>query len=84
MQAAPTLNGFFEGTNTANLKTADEAPEPKKLRSVGKKCTVHFGCPIKAVYTEQNSGTLYCKEHKPRSVTVTNIPASTSVKKPKK
>ena len=63
----PSLKDAFSGVVLNQEPTAE--PIPKKI-SQGKKCTAHFGCANMAVSQEPVSGTLYCKEHKPKQVTV--------------
>ena len=77
--AKPTLKGAFSGTNPTSSQQ-QTAGKTKTSKSTGKKCTAHFGCPNKAFYQEQ-SGTLYCRDHKPRNVPVANIEASSETNK---
>ena len=65
----PSLKDAFSGTDSKEGPTAQQIP---KKTSRGKKCTAHFGCANMAVYQEQ-SGTLYCKEHRPKQVLVVPI-----------
>ena len=66
----PTLKYAFSGTDSKEGPTAQQIP---KKTSRGKKCTAHFGCANMAVSQEPVSGSLYCKEHKPKQVTVQPI-----------
>ena len=66
----PSLKDAFSGTASNQGPTTQQIP---KKTSRGKKCTAHFGCADTAVSQEPVSGTLYCKDHKPKQVTVQPI-----------
>ena len=66
----PSLKDAFSGTASNQGATTQQIP---KKTSLGKKCTAHFGCAKTAVSIEPVSGTLYCKDHKPKQVTVEPI-----------
>ena len=59
----PTLKEAFDLKSTTATVAQDK---PQTARSKGKKCTAQFGCFNLAAFTEPGSGTLYCKEHKPK------------------
>ena len=65
----PSLKEAFSAT-ASNEQTPQQIPN-KKTR--GKKCTAHFGCSNVAVSQEPQSGTLYCRDHKPKQVLVEPI-----------
>ena len=66
----PSLKEAFSGTASNQGTTPQQNP---KKTSRGKKCTAHFGCANNATAQEPVSGTLYCKDHKPKQVTVQAI-----------
>ena len=65
----PSLKEAFSGT-ASNQETPQQIP---KKTTRGKKCTAHFGCSNIATSQEPQSGTLYCRDHKPKQVTVQAI-----------
>ena len=65
----PSLKEAFSGT-ASNEQTTQQIP---KKNTRGKKCTAHFGCSNVAVSQEPQSGTLYCRDHKPKQVLVEPI-----------
>ena len=65
----PSLKEAFSGT-ASNQETTQQIP---KKTTRGKKCTAHFGCSNIATSQEPQSGTLYCRDHKPKQVTVQAI-----------
>ena len=74
--AKPTLKEAFNVKSTCvNAGEKSSATAPKKQQ--GKKRTAHFGCPNIAAFTEK-SGTLFCREHKPNQVQVTQIKTTES------
>ena len=66
----PTLKGAFTAKPPSTLEPTEQ-PQPKKTTRE-KQCTGHFGCSNLAVFKEA-SGTLYCRDHKPKSVPVANV-----------
>ena len=69
----PTLKQDFTHSNQAN----PEKSTPAASRQNGKKCTAQFGCNNFAAFSEK-SGTLYCRNHKPKHIPVTSIHESES------
>ena len=65
LKGAPTLKGAF----TAGVQDckAPSTQQKKKEKKKGQSCTGYFGCQNLAQYQEA-SGTLYCKEHRPKQV----------------
>ena len=64
------------GAFTAGLQ-GTKAPPPQKQtkeKKKGKNCTGYFGCNNIAIYQEQ-SGTLFCKVHRPKQVQTSVIPS---------
>ena len=72
MKGAPTLKGAFAARlpDDAAQQTSKEQSSNKPNR--GKTCTAHFGCRNIAAFTE-DSGTLYCRDHKPKAVPTKSI-----------
>ena len=68
----PTLKEAFSKTSTT--QTLDQQI-PQASKQKGKKCTAHFGCSNFAAFTEE-SGTLYCRDHKPKSIPVQSVKTS--------
>ena len=66
----PTLKQAFNQESSAAKGSSTLIKQPSK--QTGKKCTSQFGCANIAVYTE-SSGTLYCRDHKPKQISVTKI-----------
>ena len=66
----PLLKEAFSGTASNQGTTPQQIPKKTSWR---KKCTAHFGCANNATSQEHSSGTLYCKDHKPKQVTVQAI-----------
>ena len=66
----PSLKEAFSGTASNEGTTPQQIP---KKTSRGKKCTAHFGCANNVTSQEPSSGNLYCKDHKPKQVTVQAI-----------
>ena len=66
----PSLKEAFSGTASYQGTTPQQNT---KKTSRGKKCTAHFGCANIATSQEPQSGTLYCRDHKPKQVTVQAI-----------
>ena len=67
--AKPSLKQAFSETNPEILENSNPLPSKNK----GKKCTAHFGCKLFAAFIEEKSGTLYCRDHKPKHIPVTPI-----------
>ena len=65
----PSLKEAFQEKSSAP-KAQASITQPSKQK--GKKCTAHFGCLNFAVFTEE-SGTLYCRDHRPKHIPVTLI-----------
>ena len=68
----PTLKEAFTKTSTTQ-SLPQQIPQASKPK--GKKCTAHFGCSNFAAFTEE-SGTLYCRDHKPKSIPVQSLKTS--------
>ena len=68
LKAVPTLKAAFSQRDADDLS---QNVQQKKTRAT-KKCIAHFGCTSTAVFQE-TSGTLFCKEHKPKQVAVTPV-----------
>ena len=76
----PSLKEAFSATDS-NIKGQSTADKIQKTNTRAKKCTSHFGCTNVAIAQEQSeSGTLYCREHKPKQVPV--LPIKNAEKKP--
>ena len=67
MKGAPTLKGAFAARLPEDAAEQICKEHPSKKQNCGKSCTAHFGCRNLAVFTE-DSGTLYCRDHKPTNV----------------
>ena len=65
LKGAPTLKGAF--TAGVQESTPPLTQPNKKEKKKGQSCTGYFGCKNLAQYQEA-SGTLYCKEHRPKQV----------------
>ena len=72
----PSLKQAFEQQSSAPKGQASSNLN-QTSKQQGKKCTAHFGCANVAVFTE-DSGTLYCRDHKPKQIPVTNIKTADS------
>jgi len=70
--ATPTLKEAFSKSSTTQT-LHQQIPQASKQK--GKKCTAHFGCSNFAAFTEE-SGTLYCRDHKPKSIPVQSVKTS--------
>ena len=66
----PSLKQAFQEKLSAPKAQASSNTQPSKQK--GKKCTAHFGCANFAVFTEE-SGTLYCRDHRPKHIPVALI-----------
>ena len=76
----PSLKEAFSGADS-NIKGQSTADKIPKTNPRAKRCTAHFGCTYVAMAQEQSeSGTLYCREHKPKQVPV--LPIKNAEKKP--
>ena len=71
LKAVPTLKSAFSQRN-ADEQAQHSHNLPSKKKKGTKTCTAHFGCGNPAAYHE-DSGTLYCKLHKPKQVAVTPV-----------
>jgi len=71
LQAVPTLKSAFSQRNAEDQSQHSHNIQHKKPRGT-KNCTAHFGCGNTAVFQEA-SGTLFCKQHKPKQVAVTPV-----------
>ena len=69
LKAVPTLKSAFSAC-TGEVKESEKEPAPKKHK--GKTCTGYFGCKNIASFQE-NSGTVYCREHRPKNIHTTAI-----------
>ena len=65
----PSLKEAFSAT-ASNQQNTQQIP---KKNTRAKKCTAQFGCSNVAVAQEPQSGTLYCRDHKPKQVLVEPI-----------
>ena len=75
----PTLKAAF--TASAHSTSEGTAEVQQKKSTHEKLCSGHFGCTNVTVFKE-NSGTLHCREHKPKHVPV--VPIFVERKKPLK
>ena len=64
----PTLKDAFSKSSTTPTQNQQSTPRTSKPK--GKKCTAQFGCSNFACFTEK-SGTLYCRDHKPKGIPIT-------------
>jgi len=69
--AKPSLKEAFSSAST--IPAIPEKSDPLPSKNKGKKCTAHFGCKLFAAFIEEKSGTLYCRDHKPKHIPVTSI-----------
>ena len=70
--AKPSLKEAFSEVST-DPAAIPEKSDPLPTKNKGKKCTAHFGCKLFAAFIEEKSGTLYCRDHKPKHIPVTSI-----------
>ena len=65
LKAVPTLKSAF----SARAGEVKESPkEPATKKNKGKSCSGHFGCKNIASFVEESSGTVYCRDHRPRQI----------------
>ena len=83
MKGAPTLKGAFAARLPEDAAQQISKEQPSKKQNHGKSCTAHFGCRNVAVYTE-DSGTLYCRDHRPKAVPTKSIAGDKQHAKSKK
>ena len=74
LKGAPTLilKGAFAARLPKDAAQQKSKEQPSKKQNHGKSSTAHFGCRNVAVYTE-DSGTLYCRDHRPKAVPTKSI-----------
>ena len=68
----PTLKAAFTASTHSTSEGIRTAEVQQKKSAREKLCSGHFGCTNVAVCKE-TSGTLYCREHKPKHVPVEQI-----------
>ena len=83
MKGAPTLKGVFAAHLPEVAAQQKSKKQSSKKQNRGKTCTAHFGCRNIAVYTE-DSGTLYCRDHRPKAVPTKSIAGDKQHAKSKK
>ena len=71
LKGVPTLKSAFSG-RAGDIKQLENSKAPAPRKSKGKTCTGYFGCKNPAVFQE-NSGTVYCRDHRPNKVPTTAI-----------
>ena len=78
LKGVPSLKAAF----TAGMPDSKPPPAQKqtKEKRKGKTCTGYFGCTNLAVFQEP-SGTLFCRDHKPKQVQTVVIQSEKSAAK---
>ena len=64
----PTLKGAFQAKNPSSTETTAETKKPAR----DKLCNGFFGCKNIATFKE-TSGTLFCRDHKPKNVPLETV-----------
>ena len=65
LKAVPTLKSAFS-SRAGEVKESPKEPATKKNK--GKSCSGYFGCKNNASFVEQSSGTVYCRDHRPKQI----------------
>ena len=72
MKGVPTLKAAFAARVPEDASQQTSKEQSSKKQNRGKTCTAHFGCNNIAVFSE-DSGTLFCRDHKPKNVPTKSI-----------
>ena len=67
IKGTPTLKAAFAAQLPEQSFQETSKAQSSRNNSRGKTCTGHFGCNNIAVFRE-DSGTLFCRDHKPKQV----------------
>ena len=67
LKRTPTLKAAFAASLPEDTSQQTTKEQTSKKPNRGKTCSGHFGCNNIAVFRE-DSGTLLCRDHKPKSV----------------
>ena len=65
LKAVPTLKSAFS-SRAGEVKESPKEPATKKNK--GKSCSGYFGCKNIASFVEESSGTVYCRDHRPKQI----------------
>ena len=65
LKAVPTLKSAFSA-RAGEVKESPKEPATKKKQREELQC--YFGCKNIASFVEESSGTVYCRDHRPRQI----------------